>query len=239
VLLVAHEVGHHIEDDCALTTALSRRLAAAPLPTPRLAAWKPWLGEVFADVVASLTCGVAYPTVLLDALAAAPAGGAGLERYPPPRARIRVCLAAIGQAGLPGNEQLAAEGDQLGEPDDADGEAQPVVEAILIKPYGKLGKQTLPAVLTSPAVASADAAAERLLAGLSSSLHDVRAVLAAAALAFARNPAEYDQRRIGERSIAEVLKLRPDGPRLGVADPAARKERDVAAGRALASRLRG
>ncbi len=239
VLLVAHEVGHHIEDDCALTTALSRRLAAARLPAPRLAAWKLWLGEVFADVVASLTCGVAYPTVLLDALAAAPAGGAGLERYPPPRARIRVCLAAIGQAGLPGNEQLAAEGDQLGEPDDADGEAQPVVEAILIKPYGKLGKQTLPAVLTSPAVASADAAAGRLLAGLSSSLHDVRAVLAAAALAFARNPAEYDQRRVGERSIAEVLRLRPDGPRLGVADPAARKARDVAAGRALASRLRG
>ena len=117
-------------------------------------------------MVASLTCGVAYPTVLLDALAAAPAGGAGLERYPPPRARIRVCLAAIGQAGLPGNEQLAAEGDQLGEPDDADGEAQPVVEAILFKPYLKLGKQTLPVVLTTPAVADADAAAERLLAGL-------------------------------------------------------------------------
>ena len=60
-------------------------------------------------------------------------------------------------------------------------------------------------------MASADAAAGRLLAGVSSSLHDVRAMLAAAALAFARNPAEYDQRRIGKRAIEEVLRQRPEG----------------------------
>jgi len=81
-LLVAHEVGHHVEDDCALTAALEARLAAADLADGRPAVWQPWLGEVFADVVASVTGGVAYPTMLFDALANAPTGGAGREHYP-------------------------------------------------------------------------------------------------------------------------------------------------------------
>jgi len=228
LLLVAHEVGHHIEDDLALTAALSERLAAA-LPPSRLDVWQPWLGEVFADVVASVSCGVAYPTVLLDALPDMPPDGARADCYPPPRVRLRACLAAVSAAGLPGDLQLKADGDQLGGPGDADDEAKAVVEAILIRPYGEISNQKLTTVLGSSAVGDAGDGAKRLLAGLSSSLTDIRAVLAAAALAFARDPQKYDERRVGPRAIEEVLRLRPAGLRAD-ADAAVRRAQDVEAG---------
>jgi hypothetical protein len=229
VLLVVHEVGHHIEDDCGLGTALSDRLAAAPLPVPRQEVWRPWLGETFADVVASVSCGVAYPTVLSDALAAAPADGAGAERYPPPRVRVRICLAALSCAGLPEDPELATAGDGLGDPTKADDEAAQVVAAILADTYRELGGRSLPAVLHGSAVDDAGVGAGRFLAGVPSGLTDVRAVFAAAALAFARNPQEYDDLRVGQRAIKEVLDRRPKGPRL-VMGQADRKKRDVAAG---------
>lgn len=236
VLLVAHEAGHHIEDDCALTTALHKRLSAAGLPGSRQDRWRPWLGEVFADIVASIACGVAYATVLIDALASAPAGGAGMEKYPSPRVRARICLDAISQAGLPGDPELAADGRVLGEPDDAEDEAQAVVTAFIHAPYENLGGRALTAVLTNPEVADAATGAARLLAGIGSNLLDVRAILAAAALAFARDPGKYDRLHVGEHAIEEVLAQRPQGPRL-TADEAARHDRDIAAGHALVSRL--
>lgn len=231
VLLVAHEVGHQIEDDLALTAPLSQRLAAA-LPAPRLKVWRSWLGEAFADMVASVACGVAYPTVLLDALAGMPPGGARAESYPPPRVRILICLAAVSQAGLPGDPGLAAHCDRLGQPDDADEDATKVAAAILTGPYRELGGQELRTVLKSSAVAAAGEGAGRLLAGLSSNLTDVRAVLAAAALAFARSPEGYDKRRVGQAALDEVLRLRPAGMRHGEV-AAAREAQDVEAGRTL------
>ena len=91
-------------------------------------------------------------------------------------------------------------------------------------------------MLTNPEVANAATGAARLLAGIGSNLLDVRAILAAAALAFARDPGKYDRRHVGEHAIEEVLAQRPQGPRL-TADEAARHDRDIAAGRALVSRL--
>jgi hypothetical protein len=236
VLLVAHESGHHIEDDCALSGTLSARLAGAGLAEPRLRSWGSWLGEVFADVVASVACGVAYPTLLIDALAAAPAGGAGAEHYPLPRVRARICMAAIDQAGLPGDPELAAEGDRLSTPSPADDEVSDVVRLILAEPYDELGGADLPTVLGSKAVADAGTGADRLLDGLTSRQPTIPAVLAAVALAFARSPANYDKRGIAQRAIAEVSQLRPAGVRAS-ADPEARKARDRQAGHALLASL--
>jgi hypothetical protein len=238
VLLVAHEAGHHIEDDCAMTAALCTRLAAAGLPESRSRAWERWLGEVFADVVASVACGVAYPAVLIDALAAAPAGGAGAEHYPPPRIRARVCLAAIAQADLPGDDELAASGDTLGSPVQADDEAGAVVRAILSGPYDELDGADLPALLNCKDVGGAGNGAERLLTGRTSKQPTIPAVLAAAALAFARSPADYDHYHVASYATDEVLRLRPAGVR-GSADPLARKARDESAGRALLAGLTG
>lgn len=81
VLTITHEVGHHIEDDFDLTETLAARLAGTSLP-------EAWIGEVFADVCASLACGVAYPAVLADVVGTLmepePAGDAAeLSPHPP------------------------------------------------------------------------------------------------------------------------------------------------------------
>lgn len=231
-LLIAHEVGHHIEDDCGLGSELKDRLASVGLTEPRHAQWSKWLEEVIADVVASLSCGGAYLAVMLDALAAAPAGGAGEDRYPSPRVRGEICRATVAFTGPPVANEVAIDGATLGEPSIADAEAPAVVEAILTGPYEKLGGKTLPEVLRSPTV-DADAGANRLLAGYSSKLTDVRAVISAAALAFLSDPKGYDDRLVGQCAIHEVLALRPVGPRGLMVDRESRRKRDAAAGQSI------
>lgn len=241
VLFVAHEAGHHIEEDAALAGGVLERLSGAGLPGPSQDRWRPWLGEVFADLVASIACGVAYPAVLADALAAAPPGGAGEESYPPPRVRVEACRAALRYSGLPADAAGAAWDDVPGEPDTAEREAAAVIQAILGGSYDQLGKRTLGAVLSSPAVAGAERGAGQLLVGVTSDQPDPRGVLAAASLAFIRSPEGYDRFSVGESAIREVLRLVPDGPRAAgdVGDERARRDRDRAAGRALAEFIRG
>ncbi len=230
LVLVAHETGHHIENDCGLSGALLKQLeTSASLGERRAKIWRAWLGEVFADVVASVACGEAYLSVLVDLLAAAPAGGAGSDSYPPPRVRGHVCLEAIRAVGLSVDDELADACDRLGEPTDADGEAQQVVCALLTASYADLGEKNLVTVLLSGSIADADTAATKLLAGTVSGQLDARAIIAAAALAFARDPDGYDSRSVGDRVIRETLAVRPACPRAAI-DLRAEKARDKTAG---------
>ncbi|WP_250036288.1 hypothetical protein [Paractinoplanes maris] len=243
VLLVAHEVGHHLEDDCELTGELEQRLAGAGLDAARVPVWAPWLGEVFADVAGSLACGSAYARVLADALATTPADGAGGERYPPPSTRVAVCRAAVRAAGLPDDDLPAGFPDDLpasdpaGLPGDdvrAGEEAAAVATALVTGGYRGLGGKTLTGLLTHADTARVATGADRLTAGMSSDLHDARPILAAAALSFLRDPRSFDTRQVQSRAVAEVLAMRPQGPRgLDLADQGARAARDAAAGGAL------
>jgi hypothetical protein len=244
-LLVAHEVGHAIEDDCGLTGEMSARLRGAGLPSTRLAEWERWLGEVFADVVATVTCGAAYVAILLDAIATGSADGAGTQRYPPPPVRAQVCLAAAAHVRPPGQARqewplvprpAAGSLPEVAPPggtEQTEDEASAVVHALTTGAYEGLGGRGLRDTLAHPDVARADIGADRLLHGLDSALSDARAVLAAAALAFVRDPSGYDHMAVQTRVIAEVLALRPKGPRAVKADPAARQTRDTHAGLAL------
>ncbi|OLZ73593.1 hypothetical protein AV521_05950 [Streptomyces sp. IMTB 2501] len=226
VLAVAHETGHHIEDDFGLTAVLGTRLRQrAGLPAGRLAQWQGWMGEVFADLCATLACGEAYVLALDDALAAHPAASDGGAHYPPRAVRVRVCRAALdaGPAALPGC---------------ADAEAHAVVQALIGEGFEELGGARLRSLVGLRRPAELPGASARLAAGLRSKRSDVPGVLAAATLAFVADPARYDRQNVGERALLEVLALVPRGPRAATATGPQRAARDSAAGHDLFDLLR-
>ncbi|WP_306323880.1 MULTISPECIES: hypothetical protein [unclassified Streptomyces] len=241
VLTVAHEVGHHIEDDFDLTAEIGARLAGTALPGA-------WAGEVFADVCASLACGVAYPAVLADVIAMLnPDAGtepAAPERelspHPPLDVRLRVCLAVLDAAGHPRpTTRPAPIAEALPEDrPDRSHDASEVAAALLGDGYPSLSGRRLPDLLSSPPAQQVHA--DRLLAGLTSGLARPAGVFSAAALAFLADPAEYRARRVGSRAINEALTLRPEGPRargsVGTGD--AGTARDTDAGNQLLRALR-
>ncbi|MCF3134919.1 hypothetical protein [Streptomyces olivochromogenes] len=229
LLAVAHETGHHIEDDFGLTEPLRTRLREhARLSPERLAVWEGWAGEVFADVCATLACGVAYAWALIDVLAAHPAAAEGSAEYPPLALRVLVCRAALPDgesAGLPGAAH--------------DAEARAVVDALTGTGFEELGGATLPALLGLRRPAELHDASRNLLAGTGSRRNDVPGVLSAATLAFVADPDAYDLKKgydpknAGERALSEVLALVPKGPRAAAASPPRRAERDALAGHEL------
>ncbi|MHC3471426.1 hypothetical protein ACYF6T_22415 [Streptomyces sp. 7R007] len=244
LLTVAHEVGHHVEDDFALTPELRARLASADLTAAERPVWEGWLGEVFADVCASVACGLSYPAVLADVVAGLrPAGpdddvAPGPSAHPPPGVRVRVCLAALERAGHPRPPawpQPLAEALE-GEPADDAAPAE-VVAALLTDGYAPLGGKRLTDLLALDSPQALPERAELLLAGVDTGCRQVTGVLGAAALAFMTDPTRYDDFRVGPRALEEVLALRPVGVRHGRTDDARHEDRDTEAGRLLLDAL--
>ncbi|MFD9461589.1 hypothetical protein [Streptomyces sp. NPDC060027] len=231
LLSVAHETGHHIEDDFALTQSLRTRLREhSGLSEERIALWEPWLGEVFADVCATLACGEAYVWALGDMITAAGATtGTGTESYPPPRLRLLVCRAALDSGPLPGTRALPA----LGSQQPGDGEAEAVVAALAGAGFPELGGARLGSLIGLRRTGGLEEAIGRLLTGLESRRRDVPGVLAAATLAFVHSPQKYDEECVGDRALGEVLALVPDGARAAALPDAMLAQRDSAAGRDL------
>lgn len=240
VLTVAHEAGHHIEDDFALTPAIEHRVASAALPPRELPRWRGWAGEVFADVCATLVCGAAYPGVLAEVLTtptpenAGDADAVAPGEHPPAEVRLGVCAAVLSRVG-------AEPGAAAGPPERAD--LAEVARALTDGGYEQLGGLSLPALLcprprpdAGPEYAGT-VEAGRLLSGMPSRHARVPGVLAAAALAFLTDPEAYDARAVGAHATAEALALRPRGPRRTPA--AATTAPDMAAtGRRLLAALR-
>ncbi|WP_447039726.1 hypothetical protein [Streptomyces sp. DSM 118878] len=233
VLTVAHEAGHHIEDDFGLTPAIEHRLTACALPPEELVRWRGWAGEIFADVCATLVCGAAYPGVLAEVLATLGAEGADPAvpgEHPPADVRVGVCAAVLARVAP---ERAAPTGVEAGPAE--------VARALMDGGYERLGGRSLPALLcprprpdAAPEYAGA-VEAGRLLSGMPSRHARVPGVLAAAALAFLTDPEAYDARAVGPLAMAEALALRPRGPRRTPppTDPAA-----AAAGHHLLAALR-
>ncbi|MEB8340609.1 hypothetical protein [Streptomyces endophyticus] len=232
VLTVAHEVGHHIEDDFGLTETITTRLAGTSLP-------EAWIGEVFADVCASLACGVAYPAILSDVL-----GTLGpepeeeireLSSHPPLDTRLRICRATLDLAGHePPKTWPAPLAEALAERTDTS--SAKVAAALLDDGYPQFADRRLPDLL--PSAPAGRLHADRFLAGMPSGLPRVPSVFAAAALAFLTCPAEYRARRVGARAVSEALALRPEGPRGERPGTAGSAERDTATGDQLLWALR-
>ncbi|MGB9995514.1 hypothetical protein ACPMJQ_13115 [Streptomyces pseudogriseolus] len=216
LLTVAHETAHHVDDDCGLGEEIRRRVAAAGLPPDRTVHWERWAGEAFADVCAAVACGPAYAVVLTELLDTEQDVD---ERdfdgpHPPPAFRVGLADAAARAVGCTAARKGA----------DHDPETGAVADALLTGGWSGLHGKSLPGLLAPAGPPAADAAegAVRLLAGGPSRCSSATGVVAAAALAFQRDPVAYERQAAGERAVAEVLRLRVPGTRAaGPPDPAA------------------
>ncbi|MFH8926672.1 hypothetical protein ACH4D4_06415 [Streptomyces pristinaespiralis] len=233
LLAVAHETGHHIEDDFGLTATLVTRLREdTGLAQGRIAVWEPWLGEAFADMCAALACGTAYVWTLTDALTSAGADPhAGAGEYPSPRMRALVCRACL-TADEPGPLPALP-----GRPQPTDSEAEAVVAALLGNGLTELGGRTLASLIGLRRPGGLADSRERLRSRLSSGRRDVPGVFAAATLAFVHDPDAYQKAAVGERAMRDVLALVPKGPRGGAGAGDLAVRRDAALGRELAGLL--
>ncbi|WP_232327652.1 neutral zinc metallopeptidase [Herbidospora yilanensis] len=208
-LVIAHEVGHLVETDLGLTPTLQRLIAGSGPD------WQRWLGEVFADVYATLATGPGYLSALSDFLDTG-SGGTGAGAYPPPEIRLDVVRAVLGGAV----RTRAAE----------------VARALTAGPYPELGGRRLDEILTFDRDLADRQASALLLRMAPDPRSNVRTLLASAALAFARDPETYQRAGTTDRVVGAAHRKITAGVRAAVTPRAA--ERDHEAGQAVLDLLR-
>lgn len=239
-VLVAHEIGHDVERDLAMTGTIGEHVRAVghELPAQRRGGWFAWLPEVFADVYAVLAAGPAFVAALVDLLASDPAEPVGppWRSHPPAPVRLAVATAVLESSGFTADAGLLRAAWAEAGPGDGP-EAAPfaadvphVVEALLTRQFPQLGDQTLPTVVTFSAAQqkAASAAAGAVIDGQLPATDDIRCLVAAARIAFDRSPAAYRRTGNGRPSpqqlildrVAAVIDDRPRGADRPQPDPA-------------------
>ena len=259
--IVAHEVGHHVEDDLGLTPALLDALRQAALPPERVPAWTAWCGEVFADEYATLALGRGFARALIDFLLASDVAAMRAEAVAGPRwgqyptAPLRL---AVAREVLRTRETLDEETEKAMAPlrDHAMADFEPdcerVVAALSNAPLPRGG--TVGGLIAFDGLREAAAATQAKAALEASALasRDVRELVAAAAIAFARDPVRFYAPGPGGTSPAERIRtritesieagVRGAGDRPAVAEQkqavAAHRAGDREAGTALLASLR-
>ncbi|GIF43529.1 hypothetical protein [Actinoplanes xinjiangensis] len=226
VLMLAHESGHHVQDDfrltAVLTAAVAAGLSAAGTPQWRQDFWVARFDEIFADVYGVLAVGAAYVAALIDFLAAPAATIAMLaadRRYPPPHLRVQIALAAL-RATCPADPRgpalTGAWWDAHPEHDyqEYDADVTPLVDAILAEPLPVFGSVPLPGVLSfGQWWREAEVDNARMIARRKPDSGNPRALLAAAALAFHDDPATYGDVGVAALARARVLAVQAQGTR--------------------------
>jgi hypothetical protein len=254
--LLGHEVGHAVEQDLGLATAV-RGLIEAAVPPSRRAAWGAWSGEIFADVYGTLCCGSSFVSALMALLAGPPGEVAQESCGPPdwgsyPTRTLRVLLADAVLAWLgvrppdpPVADMWRATYPQRPLPEYED-DVGAVAAAVLDGPYDMLDGAGLTAILayTSDDEATASRLAGRLLDGLGTDAGGVRHIMAAARLAYDRDREGYARSKVTTIARAEIANIPWD--RVRAADEASlspgelsgeRGQRDRVAGLALSDLL--
>jgi hypothetical protein len=247
--LIGHEVGHAVEQDLELGAAV-RTLIEDAVPSGRRSAWSAWSTEVFADIYGTLCCGSGFARALMTLLAGhrrlvkgERRGGADWGSYPTRTLRVLLTAAVLAKLGVEPADQPVAEAWRAAYPERPLTEYEPDVDrvaaAVLDGPYAALGEKGLTAVMsyTNADQAAASWLAGRLLKKLSLGTGDVRHIMAAARLAYDRNPGRYATAEAAKIARDTIARLPWSGVRAaGGSDTPPepeRTQRDQLAGRAL------
>lgn len=105
IVVIGHEVGHAVERDLDLGTALDKAIDACLVEKDRAVYWKNWRTELCADAYGCLATGPAFVAGLADFLAGSPktleAPIPALRGYPPTLLRIEFNRQVLAQMGCP------------------------------------------------------------------------------------------------------------------------------------------
>jgi hypothetical protein len=258
-LVIGHEVGHAVEHDLGLSPTLRGLLVdavqAAGVCETHLEAWSSWLPELFADAYGCLAAGPAFTGALLDFLAADKATisneqavGPSWGAYPTAALRALVNLALLERSGFAKHSEDLAKAWRGMYPTHAMAaygpDAPQVAKVLLDGPYPKIGP--LSSLLSFPFQEEAEIDAARLLdrLRLPPLTTDVRSLLAAGRLAFARDSGAYGSQGVARRVLDTVVAAQTEATRFRSADLAAppdpdlQRARDEQAGARLHGQLR-
>lgn len=216
VLILAHEIGHVVEDDLALTESLTKILAdtmeKANVPANRASAWNAWLGEAFADTFGAVAGGRGFAYALVDlvtrdlqAIRSEVQAFPSWDIYPTTALRLRLIAGALTSLGdADGVKELTERADML-----MDGSAPmaafhddcaAIATAWLETPLDALGNKSLRDVARVPVghwKAVDDVSTSALRSSGKVPTKDVRALVSGARLAFETEPDKYRLPTVG------------------------------------------
>lgn len=251
-LVIAHEVGHDVEQDVRLGDELDAAISRA-VGTRRVEAWLSWRNEIFADTYGALSAGPAFAGALADFVARAPRFVAterrspgAWGRYPTAAVRIILICEVLDQLGFGDYANALRQRWERTYPQHAAEEFVPdaprVAEALTCTSYGALGGKSLTEVdrFTAAMYERAVATADDALAARSPRADDAVTLIAAARLAYERGDSRYRAHDVAGRILRKVQAAQKVGVR-GSGEKAPpeseRDARDQARGHDLATRI--
>ncbi|MDI1478911.1 hypothetical protein [Polyangium sp. y55x31] len=224
-LLIGHEVGHVLEDFLNLSARLGSSLedAFAKIPLERRQAYRAWCGEIFGDLTGTLATGPAFLDAMVHYLAQgktfiqAEAQAAPFAIYPTRSLRVALCLVLLARMGFAADAARLRDAwrETYGDEHpmkDFEADLPAVVDALVGTPFPELGKKSLVDALafSSTQHENASREASKILAGLQLQSADVRALFAAAGLAYGKNPKSYDENEGDDAVLGRILAVRSD-----------------------------
>jgi hypothetical protein len=247
--LIAHEVGHAVEQDLGLGDRV-RALIEASVPGKRRVAWSAWSAEVFADVYGTLCCGSGFTQALMALLAGHPRQVKGEIRtpadwgsYPTRTLRVLLTAAVLAELGAYPGDRPMADAWLAAYPDrplkDFENDVDRVAAAVIRGPYGALKCSGLTAII---GYSGADEhvvswLASRMLGRLALDKGGVRHIVAAARLAYDRDPIAFAGKDAAQLARDKIASVPWEGVRAaggsGTPPEPERSQRDQLAGRAL------
>jgi len=241
-LMLAHEVGHCIERDLALDSALKAWIDGS-VAAQRAPAWRAWQSEVFADVFATLALGPTFAHSLVALLAKDAATieketrtSAAYGEYPTASLRVALVCTVLEQ-----EKHSAAAGEilqdwNLAYRKSALSDFKPDILNLvtgLREQSPVLSKLASALRFTPQDQQAAERASNVMLSPIAGTpVGDVRQLFASAAHAFQQNPDQHAKREIDQTVVRTVLEQRAVGVRSVVSGPVVprgkQKDRDQA-----------